>query len=240
MTEADDKAQIADLDRRVAQAPTDIAPPHDLWPSIAAAIRAEALPKDRAPPADLWPAIRARLAPDAAVQSRRRSAQKVWLLPGAGLAAALALGILIGRQLSEISTERDSGVNDAGTIVVEEVVPSEERPLPASYRRAVGEHLRSAETVLVLFNSAEEPDEELTRLARELAATSRLLSGSRAGDDPEVRAMLLDLELLLTQVARVVDADSMERQVVREGTGDAAVLARLRLMIAEEGDRPGI
>jgi hypothetical protein len=92
----------------------------------------------------------------------------------------------------------------------------------------------------VLFNSAEEPDEELTRLARELAATSRLLSASRAGGDPEVRTMLLDLELLLTQVARVVDADSMEAQVVREGTADAAVLARLRLMIAEEGGRPGI
>ena len=72
------------------------------------------------------------------------------------------------------------------------------------------------------------------RKPSEVAATSRLLTASRAGEDPQVRAMLLDLELLLMQVARAVDADSMEREVAREGTADAAVLARLRLMIAEE------
>jgi hypothetical protein len=248
MTDRNDQSSGADLERRLARAPTDVEAPADTWPKIAAAISAEStvlderagrLIKERAPPADLWPAIHARLTSDAAMRSGRRSAQRVWLLPGAGLAAALALGVLIGRQSSEIVPDGDSGA-DAGTLVVAEVLPPDQRPLPASYRRAVGEHLRTAETVLVLFNSAEEPDEELTRLARELAATSRLLMGSRAGEDPQVHAMLLDLELLLMQVARVVDDDTVEKQVVREGTADPAVLARLRLMIAEESGRPGI
>jgi hypothetical protein len=133
----------------------------------------------------------------------------------------------------------ERGGVDLGVPEIAAIVPSE-GTLPASYRRAVGEHLREAETVLVLFNSSVEPDAELVGLARELAATSRLLTASRAGDDPEVREMLLDLELLLMQVARVVDDDPTEGQLVREGTADAAVLARLRLMIAAEAERTGI
>jgi hypothetical protein len=240
MTDRNDSARATDLDRRIAQAPTEIAPPNDLWPRIAAAIDSKTaaldelgrrLPKDRLPPTDLWPAIRARLA--AETRARQPVWPRWWILTAGGIAAALALGVFIGRQ----SAQR--GDSDFATPIVAEVAPRESA-LPAAYRRAVGEHLREAETVLVLFNSAAEPDAELVGLARELAATSRLLTASRAGEDPEVRAMLLDLELLLMQVARVVDDDAIERQVVREGTADAAVLARLRLMIAMETERTGI
>jgi hypothetical protein len=234
MIDRDNNSPSADLDRRVAQTPTDIAPPRDFWPSIAAAIRAETLPKDQRPPADLWPGIRARLAAEAAARPGRATARPIgWVVASGGLAAALVLGIIIGRQSA------DPGIDAAGTPVVAEAEITG-HVLPAAYRRAVGEHLREAETVLVLFNSSVEPDAGLVGLARELAATSRLLSGSRAGEDPEVRAMLLELELLLMQVARVVDDDPTERQVVREGTADEAVLARLRLMIAEETERTGI
>ena len=235
-------AAAADLDRRVELLPKGIAPPIDLWPRIAAGIHAETaaldvlagrLRENRVPPRDLWPAIRARLAPVTSRRRRRAALPSWWVMTGAGLAAALALGVFIGRQ------SMDRGGGEPGTAAVAENVPRE-RPLSTPYRRAVGEHLRDAETVLVLFNSSEESDPDLVGLARELAATSRLLMESRAGDDPQVRAMLLDLELLLMQVARVVDTDPTENQVAREGTADAAVLARLRLMIAVEADRAGI
>ena len=69
MTDPTDKSR--DLDRRIAQAPTEVAPPTDLWPGIVAAIHAETtklderaarLDPERAPPAELWHTIRARAA----------------------------------------------------------------------------------------------------------------------------------------------------------------------------------
>jgi hypothetical protein len=61
------------------------------------------------------------------------------------------------------------------------------------------------------------------------------LIGSRAGRDPEVRRMLLELEILLAQISRLADErDAAERQVVREGLEDTAVLPRLRQMIPRD------
>lgn len=165
-----------------------------------------------------------------AVRRKRRRALRAWGGAGLGIAAVLVLGIFIGR-LSSPGIDGGGDI-DAGALVLEE--RSVEPRLPASYRLAVGEHFQQAETLLVLFGSDEEADAGLTRLARELAATSRLLMDSRAGEDAEVRAMLLDLELLLTQIARLVDnRDAIEREVVRESVEESAVLARLRGMTSD-------
>jgi hypothetical protein len=47
--------------------------------------------------------------------------------------------------------------------------------------------------------------------------------------------MLLELEILLAQISRLADErDAAERQVVREGLEDTAVLPRLRQMIPRD------
>jgi hypothetical protein len=62
-----------------------------------------------------------------------------------------------------------------------------------------------------------------------------LLIDSRAGEDEAVRRVLLDVELLLVQIARVVgERDVAERQIVREGLEDSAVLPRLRQLIPQD------
>ena len=89
--------------------------------------------------------------------------------------------------------------------------------------------------MLALFAAESAADADLGSAARSLAATTRLLIGSRAGEDPEVRRMLLELEILLVQIARLVDErDAAERQAVREGLEDTAVLPRLRRMIPQD------
>jgi hypothetical protein len=156
-------------------------------------------------------------------QAERRSRVQTlrrWTGWSLGLAAALVIGVFIGRS-------GDDG-SDAAPIadVAREAATS---ALPTPYRIAVGEHLRDAETLLSSFDAAGEVDADLVRSARELAAATRLLIGSRAGDDPEARRLLLDVELLLLQISRLVDSgDTTERDVVREGLEQSTVLPRLQ------------
>jgi hypothetical protein len=161
--------------------------------------------------------------------TRRRRARAVVTSAAAALAltAVLAVGIFIGR----VSNTPTASENRQAAVSVEPSVPS----LANAYRVAVGEHLKAAETLVKLFESTDETDASLARLARDLAVTSRLLADSRAGENPEMRRTLLDLELLLVQIARVVDeSDATEREVVREGLQESTVLPRLRRWVPEE------
>jgi hypothetical protein len=154
---------------------------------------------------------------------RRRRVATAWGGAGLALAATFAVGILIGR-------------GSTGPAPVDEpVVRTPRTELPMAYRVVVGEHFKETETVLALFAAESAADADVSSAARSLAATTRLLIGSRAGRDPEVRRMLLELEILLVQIARLADErDAAERQAVREGLEDTAVLPRLRQMIPQD------
>jgi len=158
-----------------------------------------------------------------AAQRRRRRVAGAWGGAGLALAASLVVGILIGR-------------GSFVPVPVDEPVARTPRSgLPMAYRLVVGEHFKEAETVLALFAAESSADADLGTAARRLATTTRLLISSRAGEEPEVRRMLLELEILLAQIARLVDErDAEERQVVREGLEDTAVLPRLRQMIPQD------
>jgi ABC-type transporter Mla subunit MlaD len=162
-----------------------------------------------------------------AARRRRARAAAISATAALALAAVLAVGIFIGR----VSNGPPSSESRQAAVPVEPSVPS----LANAYRVAVGEHLKAAETLVKLFESTDETDASLARLARDLAVTSRLLADSRAGENPEMRRTLLDLELLLVQIARVVDeSDATEREVVREGLRDSTVLPRLRRGVPDE------
>ncbi|HZF31895.1 MAG TPA: hypothetical protein VE907_22450 [Gammaproteobacteria bacterium] len=152
---------------------------------------------------------------------RRRRIRTITRFAGAGvgLAAALVIGVLIGR----------SSGPGAGVVPPPEPRTTQTSTLPVPYRIAVGEHLRDAEMLLVSFDASGKVDPAVVRSARELAAATRLLIDSRAGEDPEARRLLLDVELLLLQISRLVDSgDQTERQLVRDGLEESSVLPRLQ------------
>src|SRR5262245_61519284 len=171
---------------------------------------------------EMWKVV-SRSWAEQAVQRRRRRVATAWSGLGLALVATLAVGIRIGR-------------GTTGPAPVDEPVARTPRSgLPMAYRVVVGEHFKEAETVLALFAAESSADADLSSAARSLAATTRLLIGSRAGEDPEVRRMLLELEILLVQIERLVDErDAAERQAVREGLEETGVLPRLRQMIPQE------
>jgi hypothetical protein len=171
---------------------------------------------------EMWEVV-SRSWTEQAVQRRRRRVATAWGGAGLALAATLAVGILIGRS------------STPPPVVDEPVAATPRSGLPMAYRVVLGEHFKEAETVLALFAAESAAETDMATAARSLEATTRLLIGSRAGEDPEVRRMLLELEVLLAQIARLVDeGDAPGRQVVRQGLEDTAVLPRLRQMIPQQ------
>jgi hypothetical protein len=101
-----------------------------------------------------------------------------------------------------------------------------------TYRVAVQQHLNRAETLLTSFrtqpNATANADLQLALLARDLLSSTRLLLDSPAAQDPKVAALLVDLELILAQVARMTNPSADEREIIQEGLDRTAVLPRLR------------
>jgi hypothetical protein len=105
-------------------------------------------------------------------------------------------------------------------------------PNPMTYLVAVQQHLNRAETLLTSFrtqpNATANADLQLALLARDLLSSTRLLLDSPAAQDPKVAALLVDLELILAQVARMTNPSADEREIIQEGLDRTAVLPRLR------------
>jgi len=78
-----------------------------------------------------------------------------------------------------------------------------------AYRLAVVEHLAGTEAMLTSFRAAAkrgEVDAQITSWARNLLTTTRLLQASAAQDDPTMKRLLDDLELVLVQIAQYTSA----------------------------------
>jgi hypothetical protein len=163
---------------------------------------------------EMWETISRSWSDQASRHARTRSA-RLWGSAGLGLAAMLAIGVFLGRWSVGVDGQHTATIIDDSVI---------ERPLSTPYRIAVAEHFREAETLLVLFESSERADPGLSELARRLAATSRMLMASDAGRDAEIRSILLELELLLAQISRLVDDDPTELDIVRTGVEEADAL----------------
>ncbi|MGQ0815727.1 MAG: hypothetical protein ACT4O1_14925 [Gemmatimonadota bacterium] len=148
----------------------------------------------------------------------------VWLKLAVGLAAVLAIGIGIGRLTVSEPTSMQPRVAMAPTTNVAEPVNR------TAYNVTVAQHLTSAEALLTSFRTQPqgtlEPD--IAGWARDLLTNTRLLLDSPAADDPEVAALLRDLELIIAQIARMSAPSSLEREIIRDGMKKTEVLSRLR------------
>jgi len=106
-----------------------------------------------------------------------------------------------------------------------------------TYRLAVLEHLAGTEAMLMSFRTAAksgEVDPQITTWARKLLTTTRLLEGSPAQQDPTMKRLLGDLELVLLQIAqysatgshRAEELELIEHSIERRG-----VIGKLRTTI---------
>jgi hypothetical protein len=203
-------------------------------------VRAKAL-RDRDPDQNLWPEIARRIGrPEAAwavagggdegdelAARRRRKVWAPWLGAGAAAAAVLVLGIGIGRFTAP-------GDPELPTARVEAPAPG--TPLTSDpYRLAAVQHLSRTEALLTTFRAEAgrgTTDPAVAGWADDLLTQTRLLLDSPAADDPRLRALLEDLELVLAQIARLprqnpdTEVDLAERAIER-----SRVLPRMRTLV---------
>jgi hypothetical protein len=188
------------------------------------------------PTAEIWERVQAERA------ARRRQPARVlpgrirWVGWGVGLAAALALGVALGRlsMRTEVVTPVAAGP---------EVAPDAGAVIPAAYRVATAEHLSQVETFLTVF-TAEASGDRLARAdfempARQLLRRTRMLQGlPLTSDDVALRALLDDVEFTLLQIASFAHAgDDQELNFVEQGINERSVMLRLRSALPSGPER---
>jgi hypothetical protein len=170
-----------------------------------------------APREQMWWAI-------SAARAQRRSRQRVArrLYWGLALAATLILGIGIGRLVSRASRPLPTPGGSAGYVIA-----------ATPYRVAAGQYLARTEVLLTDFTTESRKGRIGARFlasARDLLTTTRLMLDSPAADDPQLKVLLQDLELVLAQLTQLPDEPRQrsDLDLINQSLTQRSVLARLR------------
>ena len=170
---------------------------------------------------------------------RRRQQVRVldspWTRWGVGIAAALAIGVGIGR-LTTIETGGPEG--EPVAISPEPASSTEGAPATTqlAFRVAATQHLSRAEMFLTSFrmnSAADAADAEFWTDAGELLSSTRLLLDSPAGEDPVFKELLGELELVLVQIVQLSfeRGNETELELLTNGIERKGLLPRLRTAI---------
>ena len=198
-------------------------------------------PPAETPREEMWNEIRAARSRSDAVRSidtapSRRTLPRPnpWWI---GVAAALVIAFALGR-ISDLPF--DAAPEDSA-VVADRGAKGPASPRPADdplsdaemlpYRYATSELIDRSETFLTMVRAGGEAGEsvdEVREWARPLLSRTRLLLGSPAAADPELRSLLDDLEVVLVQITQLPGAESEEREWIDEGLDESRLLFRLR------------
>jgi hypothetical protein len=103
-----------------------------------------------------------------------------------------------------------------------------------AYRLVMLRHLAGSEAMITAFRASAqrgEIDAQMAAWSRELLGTTRLLEQSPVADDPTMRRLLEDLDLVLAQIARYVTRGTVnaeELDLIEESINRRGVITKLR------------
>jgi hypothetical protein len=107
-------------------------------------------------------------------------------------------------------------------------------PSDLAYRVAAAQYLSRTEALLTGFRTGARTaiDAQFTAQARDLLTTTRLMLDSPASQDPRLKTLLDDLELVLAQIAQLrLGGDAEGVRLINQGLEQRSVLLRLRTAI---------
>jgi len=181
------------------------------------------------PREEMWKRI------EAARRSKRVIEIRPWMRWALAAAAVLVLGIGIGRW-----TARQPHGSDGTPIAMTDSATPESREIDSlanlAYRIAATQYLSRTETFLTAFRSDAYRSVNTARLARQarglLTTTQLMLDSPATNNDPRLRSLLNDLELVLMQIASLNPLeDGRDRDLITQGMNQSNVLPKLRSAI---------
>jgi hypothetical protein len=108
--------------------------------------------------------------------------------------------------------------------------------VPDAYREQTSQYLGQAAALLVSLpadGASGKPDAQFAEKAADLLVTTRLLMDSPAAQDPKLRGLLEDLELVLAQIARLrVERNRSDLDLIHQTVEQGDVISRLNLVVA--------
>jgi hypothetical protein len=150
------------------------------------------------------------------------------------IAAALLLGVALDRYGLRPAVEQQPARAVATS------APQPEAGDPARvYRLAAAQTLTQAEALLTAYRADGAPARDpatavqLGRWSRDVLGSTRLLIDSPAGQDPQLSALLEDLELVLVQIVQLSGdpADPADRALIDRALQDRNLLPRIRTAV---------
>ena len=163
-----------------------------------------------APRLEMWQAIAKARSRDE--QSRAKSVQGVipWRRTPWGLMSAMAAALLLGVAIDRMVLRK---AGRAGAPVAAISTPAADSGRPTRlYRMAAAQTLTQAEALLTAYRASDVRERnplhaaQLGTWGRQVLSSTRLLIDSPAGDDPQLRTLLNDLELVLVQIVQLSGA----------------------------------
>jgi hypothetical protein len=169
------------------------------------------------------------------IEHARRQKRVIELRPWARWALAAAAVLLVGIGIGRWTADRTG--SSAATPVA---AASDSARSDIVYQVAATQYLSRAEAFLTGFRSdsrgvstsGRHTQERLVRQARDLLNTTQLLLDSPAGNDPRMRGLLEDLELLLAQISQLgAGQGPHDADLVTQSMDQSNVLPKLRSAI---------
>ena len=154
-----------------------------------------------------------------------------WLRWAVAAAAVLVLGIGIGRWSMNRALVQAGSQAARGTQVANEI----DSLASVAYQVAATQYLSRTEAFLTSFRADANRSANTARLARQardLLTTTQLMLDSPAADNPRLRSLLEDLELVLMQISLLNPVqDGHDRDLITQGMNQSNVLPKLRSAI---------
>jgi hypothetical protein len=179
----------------------------------------------RTPPREeMWARI------EAARRTKHIIELRPWMRWVVAAAAVLILGIGIGRwSASRVSAP--TAPTASSTRVGGEI----DSLASVAYQVAATQYLSRTEAFLTSFRADANRSANtgrLARQARDLLTTTQLMLDSPAADNPRLRSLLEDLELVLMQISQLNPVqDGHDRDLITQGMNQSNVLPKLRSAI---------
>ena len=170
----------------------------------------------------------------------RRSTHSVWSNQWLRIAAALVIGVGIGRVSFAVSASHSADRTVAQVVTRDSVRAAAGDSTAVPFEAATSRYLGQAAALLIALpaeSSVSGTDRRFITRANDLLLTTRLLLDSPPSSDPGLRNLLEDLELVLAQVVRLQNnrdpSRRTELELIHQALEQRDVLPRLRSAVSD-------